>query len=161
MQAPHPLFVGGLLAPSTVSSALTSAKPQAHLAHCAVVCDLWMSIKPLRWHMAKTKLFIFSQKLCPTSGSGTTIYPGAWTRLSGATCDSPPVLLSCAGVHAPTLQSHLTFCDPMNCSLLGSSVHGILQARILEWVAMLFSKGSSQPGNRTHISCTAGRFFTH
>ena len=42
-------------------------------------------------------------------------------------------------------QSYLTLCDPMNYSLSGSSVHGILQARILEWVAMPFSRGSSQP----------------
>jgi len=40
-------------------------------------------------------------------------------------------------------QSYLTFCDPVDCSLLGSSVHGILQARILEWVAIPFAKGSS------------------
>ena len=39
----------------------------------------------------------------------------------------------------------LILCDPMDCSLLGSSVHGILQARILEWVAIPFSRGSSQP----------------
>ena len=49
----------------------------------------------------------------------------------------------------------------MDCSLLGSSAHGILQARILEWVAMPFSRGSSQPRNWTQVSCTAGRFFTN
>ena len=43
-------------------------------------------------------------------------------------------------------QSCLTLCDPMDCSLLGSSVHGIFQARILEWVAIFFSRGSSDPG---------------
>ena len=42
----------------------------------------------------------------------------------------------------------------------GSSVHGILQARILEWVAILFSSGSSQPRDQTPVSCIAGRFFT-
>ena len=42
-------------------------------------------------------------------------------------------------------QSHLTLCDPMDCSPPGSSVLGILQARILEWVAIPFSRGSSQP----------------
>ena len=50
--------------------------------------------------------------------------------------------------------------NPMDCSLLGSSVHGILQARILEWVAISFSRGSSQPRNWTLLSCLAGRFFT-
>ena len=43
-------------------------------------------------------------------------------------------------------QSCPTLCDPVDCSPPGSSVHGILQARILEWVAILFSRGSSQPG---------------
>ena len=47
-----------------------------------------------------------------------------------------------------------TLCDPMNCSPPGSSVHGILQARILEWVAISFSRGSSQPRDWTHVSCT-------
>ena len=53
-----------------------------------------------------------------------------------------------------------TLCNPINCSLPGSSVHGILQARILEWVAMPFSRGSSQPRDRTQVSCMAGGFFT-
>ena len=48
----------------------------------------------------------------------------------------------------------------MDYSLPASSVYGILQARILEWVAIPFSRGSSQPGDRTQISCIAGRFFT-
>ena len=50
-----------------------------------------------------------------------------------------------------------TLCDPMDCSPPGSSVHGILQARILEWVAISFSRGSSQPRDRTWVSCIAGR----
>ena len=48
----------------------------------------------------------------------------------------------------------------MDCSLPSSSVHGILQARILEWVAIPFSRGSSQPRDRTQVSCIAGGFFT-
>ena len=57
----------------------------------------------------------------------------------------------------------LTLCNPVGCSPPGSSVHGILQARILEWVAMASSRGSSQPRDQTHIpciSCTAGGCFT-
>ena len=46
-------------------------------------------------------------------------------------------------------QSCLTLCDPMDCSLPGSSVHGILQAKILEWVAIPYSRGSSQPRDQT------------
>ena len=56
------------------------------------------------------------------------------------------------GVCAKLLQSCLTLCDAMDYSLPGSSVHGILQTRILEWVAMPSSKGSSLPRDRTHIS---------
>ena len=57
-------------------------------------------------------------------------------------------------------QSCPTPCDPMDCSLLGSSVHGILQARILKRVAIHFSRGSSWPRDQTWVSCIAGGFFT-
>ena len=50
--------------------------------------------------------------------------------------------------------------NPMDYSPLGSSVHGILQARILEWVAISFFRGSFQLRDRTWVSCIAGRFFT-
>ena len=47
------------------------------------------------------------------------------------------------------------FCNPMDCSPTGSSIHGISQARILEWVAIPFSRGSSQPRDWTHVSCVS------
>ena len=53
----------------------------------------------------------------------------------------------------------LTLCDPVDCSLSGFSVHGILQARILEWVAISFSRGSSRPRDRAPVSCIGGRCF--
>ena len=53
-----------------------------------------------------------------------------------------------------------TLCDPMDCSPPGSSVHRILQARILEWIAISSSRDSSKPRNRTQVSCITGRFFT-
>ena len=56
-------------------------------------------------------------------------------------------------------QSSPTLCDPMDYSPPGSSVRGILQARILEWVAISFSRGSSQPRDGTQVSCVAGTFF--
>ena len=49
-----------------------------------------------------------------------------------------------------------TLYDPMDCTLPGSSAHGILQARVLEWVAISFSRGSSQPRDRTHVSWIDG-----
>ena len=57
--------------------------------------------------------------------------------------------------------SHVRLCNLMDCSLPGSSVHGIFQARILEWVVISFSGGSSPPRDRTRVSCTAGRFSYH
>ena len=54
-----------------------------------------------------------------------------------------------------------TLCDPMDCSPPGSSIRGIFQARILEWVAISFSRRSSQPRNQTRVSCISGRFFTN
>ena len=56
--------------------------------------------------------------------------------------------------------SCLTLCDPMDCSLPGSSVHGIFQARILEWIAISFSRGSSWPRDRTQVSRIVERCFT-
>ena len=61
---------------------------------------------------------------------------------------------------APSLHLCLTLCDPMNCSPPGSSVHGILQVRILEWVAMPASRGSSQLRDRTWVSCIEGGFLS-
>ena len=58
-------------------------------------------------------------------------------------------------VKVKVAQSYPTLCSPMY-----YTVHGILQARILEWVAFPFSRGSSQPRDGTQVSCIAGRFFT-
>ena len=66
-------------------------------------------------------------------------------------------------MHTQSLQLCLTLCDPMDYSPPGSSVHGIFQARILEWPAMPSSRGSSLPRDRTRVSCisyTADGFFT-
>ena len=70
---------------------------------------------------------------------------------------SPPIrtcvcvcVCVCVCMHAHA-QLCSTLCDPMDCSPLGSSVHGIFQARILEWVAICYSRGSFQPRDQTHI----------
>ena len=70
--------------------------------------------------------------------------------------------IACMHVSSVT-QSSPSLCDPMDCSLTGSSFHGILQARILEWVAISSSRGSSWPRDWTpvsSISCIAGGFST-
>ena len=53
-----------------------------------------------------------------------------------------------------------TLCDAVDCSLSGCSIHGIFQARVLEWIAISFSRGSSRPRNRTQVSHIVGRHFT-
>ena len=78
-----------------------------------------------------------------------------WLTGSGA---GGPLFLLPMGVLVS--QSCPVLCDPIDCSPQGSSVHEILQARILEWVAMPFSRESSRPRDQTWISHIAIRFFT-
>jgi len=71
-------------------------------------------------------------------------------------CTFPPIRhRACESVKVKVSQLCPTLCDPMDCT-----VHGILQARILEWLAIPLSRGSSQPRNRTQVSHIADRFFT-
>ena len=74
------------------------------------------------------------------------------------TCLMPNVLSE--KVKVLVAQSCPNLCDPIDYSSPGSSVHGILQTRILEWVAIPFSRGYSQPRDWTRVSCIAGRLFT-
>ena len=87
--------------------------------------------------------------------------------LRGAGCTLPKDLptegdkyLQVAKVLVRVTQSCPTLCNPMDCSPTVSSVYGALQARILEWVAMPSSRGSSHPRDSTWVSHIAGRFFT-
>ena len=92
-----------------------------------------------------------------TRGQQTALSTPARTRTFGGA--RPCLTLHRSGCAQPCP----TLCDPMDCSPPGSSIRGILQARILEWVAILFSRGSSPPRDGTHVSgvsCMAGRFFT-
>ena len=84
--------------------------------------------------------------------------PGPWALTSWGLKDHD----CCFSITSKVLVIRLcpTLSNPMNCSPWGSSVLGILQTRILEWVAISFSRGSSQPEDWTQVSCTAGRFFT-
>ena len=68
-------------------------------------------------------------------------------------------LLSC--VLCSVTQSCLTLCDPMDCSLPGPSVHGVFQTRMLEWVAISYSRGSSQPRDRGPVSCIGRQIIYH
>ena len=73
---------------------------------------------------------------------------------------SNTICLDSMTVKSEVAQSCPTLCDPMGCSLPGSSVHGIIQAIVLEWIAISFSRGSSQPRDQTRVSCTVDRRFT-
>ena len=79
-------------------------------------------------------------------------------RGAQAVKDAEAVTFPCVCVWVT--QSCLTLCDPMDCSPPGSSVHGILQARIMEWATISFPSGPSQPRDWTQLSHIAGRFFT-
>ena len=90
----------------------------------------------------------------------------SWVESVLKVCSAPqlplcPFVLEMGGRGGSLVaQSFLTLCDPMNCSPPGPSVHGILQATILEWVVISFSWESSQPRDWTCVSCITGRFLS-
>ena len=88
-----------------------------------------------------------------SQGSHLGIEPGSPTLQVDSLLSEPPGKLRAPEVKLA--RSCLTLCNPMD-----YTVHGILQARILEWVAIPFSRGFSQPRDQTRVSCTAGGFFT-
>ena len=102
------------------------------------------------------------------SGSETVLKHGKKTWYS---CTSPsikPGNTRCSSVISwlcvsvcSVAQSRPALCDPMNCRLSGSSVQGIFQERILEWVAISFSSGSSRPRNQTDASCIGRQILYH
>ena len=86
----------------------------------------------------------------------------SWSRANNSEMISiPRVLSSSRGSKSESevTQSCPILCDPMDCSLWGSSIHGIFQARVLEWVAVPFSRGSSQLRDWTRGSSIASRWF--
>ena len=113
----------------------------------------WCSILPLVWCLIRR------EEKQPECWVAVLLPP--WTLLL---CDKWHICV-CVLSHSviPVTQSYQTLCDFMNCSLLGFSVHGISQAKILEWVAISFSRDILDPGIKaTSLSSPelAGRFFT-
>ena len=118
-------------------------------------------------HQAPLSMGIFQARILPYPAPGDLPSPEIKPRSPTLQVDSlppePPGKPKNTGVgesESEVAQSCPTLCDPVDCSLPGSSVHGILQARMLEGVAFPFSRGSSRPRDQTQVSCIAGRFFT-
>ena len=83
-----------------------------------------------------------------------------WEENSYWSLKVPPEINGCSESKSEVAHSCPTLCDTMDCSLSGAFVHGIFQARVLEWIAISFSRGSSRPRNLTAVACIAGRRFT-
>ena len=104
--------------------------------------NLWVrNLDRAQWRL------IVSAPLCPGSQLRRLRQPESLLDASLRTCLGPVCARSIA-------QSCPTLCDFMDCSLPASSVHGLLQARMLEWFVISFSRGSFQPRDQTHVSCS-------
>ena len=115
----------------------------ADICHCCAITTSYQVQTLLRctWHELLYLLQVWIQPLLLSLQPDARLYmPCVYVRVS--------------------LQSWLALCEPMDYSRPLFSVHGILQARILDWVAFPFSRRSSQPRDGTQVSCIAGRFFT-
>ena len=134
------------------------------LCSCVCVSDAWLcdpmdcSCQALcAWNFpgksTRVGCHFLLQGLFPCQGSNPCLLHLLYWQV-----DSLPQVVC---MHAQTFQLCPTLCNPIDCSPPGSSILGILQARILEWVSLPSSRGSSWPRNWTHISCVAGRLFTH
>ena len=107
----------------------------------------WINISSLRFYS-------YQVKIKPIYLVGLLWEKKKMRKVCKASFQCLEVYIVCVSV----AQSCLPICDPMDCPS-GSSVHGILQARILEWIAIPFSRGTSQPRDRTQV-CITGRSFT-
>ena len=110
----------------------------------------WMFLDWDVWADFQTLLFFF-----PPPGFVESPFPFFYVSSSWSSVSGTGVQFASLCLKVKVTQSCPTLCDPMD-----YTVHGILQARILEWVAFPFSRGSPQPRNRTQISRIVGRFFT-
>ena len=113
-----------------------------------LVLAVWAPLPSIVWVSSENRVLWG----CIETGVWTSTEIGAvwiWVRVSTGRNVGRNIAQSC-----PTL------CDPVDCSLPGSSVHGIFQAIVLEWIAISFSSGSSQPRDWTQVSCIVVRRFT-
>ena len=93
------------------------------------------------------------QKVSPCAGSPAANASSLWTKHFLQTLLYWVRQVGQAALLCSVAQSRPTLCDSMECSSPGSSLHGIFQARTLEWAVISYSRASSQPRDQTHISC--------
>ena len=153
-----------------------STLPEHSVFYLEILPLIWLWFLFWPWCVAY-RLSVPRPGIKPVPPAVKALNPNHWTIREFSSCDFLPVpsfpslinkLDSLLCIHFTSvwqfcavlsLQSCLTLRDPMDCSPPGSSVHGILQARILEWVAMSSSKRSSPPRNRTHVSCITNSLY--
>ena len=153
-------------------------------SHTRCVLRAWNKLSVQEWAPLEGTFFQGTLIANPTQALDSSIFPSGSSRCKASISDpgqcqdgftvqsqarSPGAIHlqtiwslwdSPACAHLPTAQPYLTLWDPMDCSLSGFSAYGILQVRLLQWVAILFSRRSSQPRGWTWVSCIAGKFFT-
>ena len=122
--------------------------------------DPWVWKIPWRrvWQPTSVLFFFFSTPVFLTGefhGQRSLAGYSLWGHKESDTTEHPWMVL----LSVLVAESCLTLCDSMDCRLPGSSVHGILHVRILEWVAISFSRGSTQPRDQTQVSHIAGILF--
>ena len=116
----------------------------------------YLSVLPIAWNLLSLRdtsffLYLLKKELWSVADSQCCVNHFCKAKWLSYIPPYTYILLH-VGECANLLSSWLTLCGPMDSSPWGSSVHGILQSRTLEWVAILFSRGSSRPRDRTHIS---------
>ena len=120
--------------------------------------DPWAGKIPWRRKWYSTPVFFPGESQGQRSLAGYSL----WTRKQSNTAKR--LNMQCMSMKilkwSEVTQLYPTLCDPMDCSLPETSVHGIFQARVLEWVAISYSRVSSRPRDRTQVSCIVGRRFT-
>ena len=153
-----PLFSGNKLPVLSLGS--HSSPPPGYIAELGLTVTPGnrLDICPMSGQ-TKHPFPLLQKKTCDLSGPMRPLVEPWEDSQSGQTRKGEGTVWGDAKV-SEDAQSCPTLCDPMDYSLPGSSIHGIFQARMLEWVAMPSSRGTSQPRDQTHISCIAGRFLT-
>ena len=140
--------------PEHLTQEITPSTPKLSKFHFTSPTDLFFTLSPAALCPAHPFSHFWQFQTQPCQGSflcslGHKSFP---STICWCVSSVLPKHLACTCACA---QSYLTLCDPMDCNTPDSSVDGIFQARILEWVAVFYSRGSSRPRDWTHTSCNS------